>query len=124
MPLVVGPPLPGSESFQRPTPHPGGSSKATAMSFGHRRGYSILPIYLYTHFDKFIIVWVTVGLWPVVIGMCLQRGTKHTDFLPSSIDIGDESLHVWAYSYKACARNKKGSQLTHSRHRRVVKARQ
>ena len=37
-PLVVGPPGPGSESFHRTTPHPGGSSEATAMTFGHRRG--------------------------------------------------------------------------------------
>ncbi len=45
VPLDVGPPLSGSESFQHLTPHPGGSSKATAMSFGHRRGYSIPDSY-------------------------------------------------------------------------------
>ena len=37
-PWLSGPPRPGSESFQRPTPHPGGSSEATAVTFGHRRG--------------------------------------------------------------------------------------
>ncbi len=37
-PWLSGPPRPGSKSFQRPTPHPGGSSKATAVTFGHRRG--------------------------------------------------------------------------------------
>ena len=30
------PPEPGSESFQRPTPDPGGSSKATAVIYEHR----------------------------------------------------------------------------------------
>ena len=39
-PWLSGPPRPGSKSFQRPTPHPGGSSKATAVTFGHRSGYS------------------------------------------------------------------------------------
>ncbi len=37
-PWLSGPPRPGSESFQRPTPHPGRSSEATAVSCGHRRG--------------------------------------------------------------------------------------
>ena len=37
-PWLSGPPRPGSESFQRPTAHPGGSSEATAVTFGHRRG--------------------------------------------------------------------------------------
>ena len=33
---------PGSESFQRPTPCPGGSSKATAVICAHSRGYSLI----------------------------------------------------------------------------------
>ncbi len=37
-PWLSGPPRPGSESYQCPTTHPGGSSKATAVTFGHRRG--------------------------------------------------------------------------------------
>ena len=35
---------PGSESFQRPTPYPGGSSKATAVICAHSRGYSELLV--------------------------------------------------------------------------------
>jgi hypothetical protein len=44
-PWLSGRPEPGSESFQRPKPQPGGSSIATATIFAHSRRYSIMCIF-------------------------------------------------------------------------------